>query len=92
VVNDIYGELINFWRVLQNREAFLKLLRRLEATPFSQDEWRESGELKRDAARVEQAVAFFIRARQSRQGLMRDFATLSRNRTRRGMTSKRPLG
>jgi DNA adenine methylase len=32
--------------------------------------------------RVERAIRFFILARQSRQGLMRDFATLSRNRTR----------
>lgn len=33
-------------------------------------------------SRVDRAVRFFILARQSRQGLMRDFATLSRNRTR----------
>jgi len=32
--------------------------------------------------RVDRAIRFFILARQSRQGLMRDFATLSRNRTR----------
>lgn len=31
---------------------------------------------------VSRAVRFFILARQSRQGLMKDFATLSRNRTR----------
>jgi hypothetical protein len=34
---------------------------------------------------VERAVAFFIRNRQSRQVLERDFVTPVRNRTRRGM-------
>ncbi len=34
VVNDIYGELINFWRVRIIREMFPKARRRLEATPF----------------------------------------------------------
>lgn len=33
-------------------------------------------------------MAFFIHARQSRQGLFKDFATLSRNRTRRGMNEQ----
>ena len=32
--------------------------------------------------RVDRAHRFFVLARQSRQGLMKDFATLSRNRTR----------
>jgi DNA adenine methylase len=91
VVNDRYGELTNFWRVLQNPENFETFRRRIQATPFSQVEFRqskdfldnlgESAVLSSDI-RVEKAVNFFIRARQSRQGLMRDFATLSRNRTR----------
>ena len=37
---------------------------------------------------VDNAIAFFIRYRQSRQGLGKDFATLSRNRTRRGMNEQ----
>lgn len=91
VANDRYGELTNFWRVLQNPEDFQLFQRRIQATPFSQVEFSESkkastpaqeiAELSSDA-RVARAVHFFIKARQSRQGLMRDFATLSRNRTR----------
>jgi len=88
VANDIHGELINFWRVLQNHEDFQAFRYRIELTPFSEAEFEEA---KERTARtesviletaVERAVRFFILARQSRQGLMNDFATLSRNRTR----------
>lgn len=83
VVNDIHGKLTNFWRVLQNPSDFELFKRRIEATPFSEVEFQNSllsQGLSSDP--IECAVSFFILARQSRQGLMRDFATLSRNRTR----------
>jgi DNA adenine methylase len=88
VANDIHGELTNFWRVLQNPEDFEAFCRRIELTPFSEVEFNETlqnqrkDESRGPTNRVERAVQFFILARQSRQGLMRDFATLSRNRTR----------
>ena len=86
VVNDIHAELIQFWMVLSNPDRFEALIRRVEATPFSEDSFRWSkGGGERD---VEKAWAFFIRARQSRQGLMKDFATLSRTRTRGGMNEQ----
>ncbi|HUP81892.1 MAG TPA: DNA adenine methylase [Pirellula sp.] len=88
VANDIHGELINFWRVLQNTEDFKLFRQQIELTPFSEQEFDDalmastSGDSAKPEDRVERAVRFFILARQSRQGLMRDFATLSRNRTR----------
>ena len=82
VVNDIHEELINFWRVLQNPQEFLEFQRRVELTPFSQREFEDAARMPPDADATERAIRFFIRARQSRQGLMRDFATLSRTRTR----------
>ena len=88
VANDIHGELINFWRVLQNAADFEVFRQRIELTPFSEQEFDDaltastSGDSAKPEDRVERAVRFFILARQSRQGLMRDFATLSRNRTR----------
>ena len=88
VANDIHGELINFWRVLQNAEDFELFRQRIELTPFSEQEFDDaltastSGDSAKPEDHVERAVRFFILARQSRQGLMRDFATLSRNRTR----------
>lgn len=85
VANDLHGELINFWRVLQNPEDFEGFRKRIEMTPFSEaefDDALESLNSGKPGNNVERAVRFFILARQSRQGLMKDFATLSRNRTR----------
>lgn len=91
VVNDIHGELTNFWRVLKDERDFAQFLRIIELTPFSQVEFEDALEessleqLEQESPetdRVQRAVRFFVLARQSRQGLMRDFATLSRNRTR----------
>ncbi len=88
VANDLHGELINFWRVLQNRDAFKEFQERIELTPFSADEFEGAkaksacDNVASSGTNVERAVRFFILARQSRQGLMKDFATLSRNRTR----------
>ena len=94
VANDVHGELINFWRVLQDADDFEIFRRRIESTPFSQAEFEESMEYSRsddcddELSRVQRAIQFFILARQSRQGLMKDFATLSRNRTRSRMNEQ----
>ncbi len=100
VVNDVHGELTNFWRVLKDPQDFGQFRLKVELTPFSEAEFQlaleESSAEDRSLSaaedsvdssilgedRVTRAVRFFILARQSRQGLMRDFATLSRNRTR----------
>ena len=85
VANDLHGELINFWRVLQNADDFEAFRQRIELTPFSEAEFDEaltSTSQDEPTSKVERAIRFFILARQSRQGLMKDFATLSRNRTR----------
>ena len=86
VVNDLDSELSNFWHVLKDGDHFQKFTRQIEATPFSAIEF-ERAELASDDP-VIRAVNFFIRCRQSRQGLRRDFATLSKNRTRRGMNEQ----
>ncbi len=90
VANDIHGELTNFWKVLQSAEDFEAFRQKVALTPFSQVEFEAAFDASEAAVekvdtsehRVARAHRFFILARQSRQGLMRDFATLSRNRTR----------
>ena len=57
-------------------------------TPFSENEFIAAGDPCDGLTTVKRAVRFFVRARQSRQGLMKDFATLSRNRTRRRMNEQ----
>ncbi len=88
VANDLYGDLSNFWQMLQSDNNFDLLKRKLEATPFSDREFDWASLTKESKGGVDDAVSFFIRARQSRQGLEEDFATLSRNRTRRGMNEQ----
>lgn len=86
VTNDLNGELANFWNVLRCPTEFEMLVRFLEATPMSEGLFEG---IRLDAGGpIHRAFRFFVRARQSRQGLMKDFATLSRNRTRRGMNEQ----
>ncbi len=85
VVNDIDGSLTNFWRVLQDEHTFEEFKRQLQATPCSQQHFLDCQVRSPGGDPVEWAVAFFVVNRQSRQGLGKDFATLVRNRTRRGM-------
>jgi len=87
VINDLYSELITFWQVLQSKELFAEFERRISLTPFAKPIWEQSL-LVDSIDAVEQATAFFIRYRQSRQGLGRDFATMSRTRVRRGMNEQ----
>ena len=80
-VNDLNGELMNFWRVL--RDTPDRMLRALWGTPLSQEEFIQAKSYS-DSDAVRRATAFFIRMRMSRQGLGQDFCTPT-SRTRRGM-------
>ena len=86
VVNDLDGDLSNFWQILATTPD--RMLRELWGTPFSEEVWQAAEAGLADDDRVRRATAFFIRCRQSRQGLCKDFATLSRTRTRRGMNEQ----
>lgn len=93
VVSDLHYGLTLFWRVLQQPELFSKFQRVIEAMPFSESEFdlalAQPGSRKdSDDYRVERAVKFFIRCRQSLAGRMKAFAPLSRSRTRRGMNEQ----
>lgn len=93
VVNDINGDLMNFWRVLQNDDDFEQLARIVECVPFSEVEWKAASRRlatydTKGATSVHHAADFFVSCRQSRAGAFKDFATLSRNRTRRGMNEQ----
>lgn len=87
VVNDLYGDLVNFWKVLQSRSLFPEFCRLANLIPLSQATWKEACQCQSDDP-IEKALAFFVRYRQSRQGLGKDFATMSRTRTRRGMNEQ----
>lgn len=100
VVNDLSGNLVNFWRVLRDRDSFGEFVRRCQATALSRSEWERAGDILEDAPHwngliqvpgeslsreIVHAWAFFVRCRQSRAGTFKGFTSLTRSRTRRGI-------
>ena len=95
VVNDLNGELMNFWSILKIDTSFKSFQRIIETTPFSEDTFsvvKHSVEDRRLSQNylndLDRAYQFFVKYRMSRQGLGKEFATLTRNRTRRGMNEQ----
>ena len=83
VVNDLNGDLTNFWLTLQNPATFEKFRREVEAIPFSEVEYTQAETIVQP-----NAVAFFVLARMSMAGRFRNFAPITRNRTRRDMNEQ----
>jgi DNA adenine methylase len=77
VLNDIDGDITNFFQVLRDRPA--ELIEKLYLTPFSREEFRRAIEARGDKNMdpVERARLFFVRAEQVRIGLEQT-ATLGR--------------
>lgn len=92
VVNDLHRDLTQFWAVLQDETHFGMFRRRAEATPFSEDAWRQAvaglNTRRGGLESWERAWCFFVCCRQSLAGRMDGFAPLSRTRTRRGMNEQ----
>lgn len=65
VVNDLNGDLTNFWQVLSHDGDFPHLVRILQATPCSEFEFDQAGIHINQSLRVRRAVDFFILCRQS---------------------------
>jgi DNA adenine methylase len=91
VVNDLNGDLTNFWRVLQDKRSFAEFERRMAAAPFSETEWQDARDLlgqTLNGSSIDRAVSFFILCRQSMAGRLKQFAPITKNRTRRGMNEQ----
>lgn len=88
VVNDKNKQLTNFWEVLSSPDGFAEFFRRVSATPFSEHEFADADRKMEMCDAVGQALGFFIKCRQSMSGRMKDFAPLSRTRTRRDMNEQ----
>ena len=92
VINDVNSELTNFWDVVQTENLYIDFKRQVDNIPFSENEWcwslSPTGSPNSYRGKLERALKFFVRYRQSRQGLGENFATLSRTRVRRGMNEQ----
>jgi DNA adenine methylase len=87
--NDIDGDVVNFFRMLRDRQD--DLVRAIALTPFSREEfYRAINGSTTGVSEIERACRFYIRARQTRTGLAQT-ATLGRwanckNTSRAGMS------
>lgn len=84
-VNDIDGNLTALWDCIRDANLFVEFSRRVNLTPFSDVEFDRAGIVLQSAYAtvIDRAVAFFVRSRQSRQGIGRDFATPTQRLRRR---------
>lgn len=89
VIGDLDGELVNFYQVIKDPESFKAFALDVSLTPFSEQIWLAStSKAHVPAGRVDRAVQFFIRCRQSFAGRLESFAPLSTGRIRGGMNEQ----
>jgi DNA adenine methylase len=65
--NDMDGEVVNFFRVLRDKDE--ELVKAIGLTPFSREEFAIACKLDGGISDVERARRFYVRARQVRTGL-----------------------
>ena len=65
VYNDVYGDVVNFFKVLRTDGP--KLIELLQLTPYAREEYVAS--LEKESNPLEKARKFFVKARQVRNGL-----------------------
>jgi len=93
VVNDLNDDLMNFWSVMKDIDAFVLFYRKIAATPFSEVEFKRALEYEclvdhLGMPCIECAVAFFTVCRQSLSGRMKGFTGITKVRTRKGMNGE----
>jgi DNA adenine methylase len=91
VVNDLNGDLTNFYQVLQSEKLFERFVRQVPVIPFGRPQWEEAVRQVRkqaDADRVTRAVCFYIQNRMSLAGRMAGFTGITKTRTRGGMNAE----
>ena len=88
VVNDLNGDLANFWCTLQSADAFRDFCRVVQAVPFSESEFAFAKAATVFDTDTDRAVNFFVACRQSLAGRMQSFTGITKTRTRRGMNNE----
>jgi DNA adenine methylase len=93
VANDLYGDLMNFWRVVRGTATFDRFRRECEAIPLSESDWESAAAALAappDDSRhdVTRAWNFFVFCRQSLSARMDQFTVLSQTCTRCGMNEQ----
>ena len=69
ILNDLDGEIVNFFRVLRDEASFDRLCRTLDLTPHAREVFEQAVDEPASDDPVERAHRFFVVARQARGGL-----------------------
>jgi DNA adenine methylase len=79
VYNDVYSDLVTFYKVLKDPYQYELLSRIIECTPYSREVYSDSRRALEDkeTSEVERARAFFVCMRQSFSNLMNSWSTPS---------------
>jgi DNA adenine methylase len=89
LINDLYGRVTNFWRVLRDPDLFEQFARAANCTPFSRVDFDQAGEAPLepfgDWPDWRAAYRYFIRNRMSRAADCEGFTPLSLKRCRGGI-------
>ena len=89
VYNDIDSTLVDFFRLLQNPEAFKVFHEKLKLTPFSRELFNEYCETwQNQTDRVERIYRWFFMIRQSFQGKMGSWAYARNDNTGSGLPNR----
>ena len=80
IYNDLYSDLVTFYRVLRNPKTYKELITFLEHSPYSREMFGESKDAlsNKKLSTVERAGHFFILIRQSFSGLRSSWSTAGR--------------
>lgn len=78
VLNDINMEIVNLFRVLQNREMFEELRHRLMWTPYARMEFKRALEMPDDASDLDKAWATFVKFNMGFAGQCRTIGNFGR--------------
>ena len=80
IYNDLYSDLVTFYRVLRNPETHMDLIQFLEHSPYSREMFYESKNAlaSNELSEVERAGHFFIAIRQSFSSLRTHWSTVGK--------------
>jgi DNA adenine methylase len=77
IYNDIYSDLVTFYKVLRDPNLYQQLIRLIECTPYSREVYNDARRALADgtSSDVERAWYFFTCVRQSFSSLMKNWST-----------------
>lgn len=78
VLNDLDGDLVNFFRVMQDRNTYEELRHRINWTPYARDEFARALAVEQHDDQITRAWAFFVRKNMGMSGVSKTIGNWGR--------------